>query len=98
MRISGVGHYRADIGKVEVDIAIIRDKLRDGTNTLSEYIIGFLESIDQSYLFVCEKLQSLVRNDDERVNILCKLPYAFIGLSCTLPAFKVVSIGFSMSL
>ena len=50
MRISGVGHYRADIGKVEVDIAIIRDKLRDGTNTLSEYIIGFLESIDQSYL------------------------------------------------
>ena len=66
---AGVLHDTGDVRKVEVDEAGVLYQIRDAHDGLTQDIIRDLESVGQRDLLVGGKLQPVVRDDEQRVDL-----------------------------
>ncbi len=86
-------HDRADVSEVEVNQAFLDHQVGDAGNTRIEHLISHRKSVGKSGLVVGDAEQVLVRNDDERIDILLQFFNAQIGSFHAAGAFKVERLG-----
>ena len=68
--LPGVAHDRAHVGEVEVDQAGQRDEVGDALHALAQHVVGDAEGVDHRGLLVEHRQQAVVRDDDQRVDLL----------------------------
>src|SRR5215204_5322194 len=69
-RRAGLGHDRAHVGEVEVDQARQRDQVGDSLHALTQHVVGDAERLDHRRLLVEHRQQTVVRDDDQRVDLV----------------------------
>jgi hypothetical protein len=79
-RGAGVGQHHLDVGEVGVDQPWCRDQVRDAGHTLKEHLVGHLERVEHAGLVVRDRQQPVVRDHDERVDLLLETLHAVVGL------------------
>ena len=67
---AGVLHDGADVGEVEVDQARDGDQVGDALDALTQRVVGDAERIEHAGLLVDDFEQTVVGDDDERVDLL----------------------------
>ena len=92
-RLAHLAHHRADVGEVEVDEARHDHQVGDPANALLEHLVGHLERFLEGRVRVGEAEQVLVRNDDQRVDVLLQLVDAGIGRAAAARAFERERLG-----
>ena len=70
---AGVLHDAGDVRKVEVDEAGVLNEIRDAHDGLTQDVIRDLKSVGQRDLLVGGKLQPVVRDDEQRVDLAQQL-------------------------
>jgi len=66
-------HDRPHVGEVEVDEAGNRDQVGDALNDLAQDVVGLPERVEDRRAPLDDREELLVRNDDERVDVLAQL-------------------------
>ncbi len=73
LRVACVLHDRGNVREVQVDEARNGDQLGDVGYCLTQNAVCDLEGVLEGDLLLGDVLQTLVRNDNERVNVLVEL-------------------------
>ena len=92
-RRAGVVHDRADVGEVEVDEAGDRDQVGDALDALAQDVVGLAERVEDRSAALDDRQQLLVRDDDERVDLLAQALDALLGLARALGALELERAG-----
>ena len=79
-RAPGVAHDHAHVGEVGVDEPRGRDEVGDALHTLEQHLVAGLERVEHRGALVGHGEQAVVRDDDERVDLLAHLLDAVLGL------------------
>ena len=82
-RRARVLHDRADVREVEVDETRDGDEVGDALDALAQGIVGDAERVEHARLLVDDFKQSVVRDDDERIDLLGEQIDALISLVAT---------------
>ena len=82
------GHYRADVGEIEVDEAGCDHQVGDAADAHVQHMVGHLEGFAPAGALVCEPEQVLIRDDNQRVDELLQLGDAGLGGFRAPAAFK----------
>ena len=85
---AGVLHDRAHVGEVEVDQAGDRDQVGDALHALAQDVVGHAEGVDDRRAALDDLDQPLVRDDDDRVDLLLQLGDAVLGAAGALGALE----------
>ena len=85
---AGVVHDRAHVGEVEVDEAGDRDEVGDALDALAQDVVGFAERLEDRRAALDDAEQLLVRDHDQRVDLLAQALDAVLGLSRALRALE----------
>ena len=80
-RRAGVLHDGAHVGEVEVDEAGHRDEVGDALHALAQHVVGDLEGLDDRRAPLDDLQQPVVRDDDERVDLVAQALDAVRGLA-----------------
>ena len=72
-RLAHLAHHRANVGEVEVDEAGHDHQVGDPADALLQHLVGHFEGLLEGRLRIGEAEQVLVRDDDQRVDVLLKL-------------------------
>ena len=80
-RRAGVLHDGAHVGEVEVDEAGHRDEVGDALHALAQHVVGDLEGLDDRGAPLDHLQQTVVRDDDQRVDLLAQALDAVLGLA-----------------
>lgn len=81
-------HDGGHVGKVEVDESGHIDKFGNALHTAAEHVVGDLKGIEQRDARIGYLLQSFIRDDNERIDVLAELAYALLCLTHTAAALK----------
>ena len=81
---AGVLHDRADVGEVEVDQARDRDQVGDALDALAQDVVGLAEGVEDARAPLDDREQLLVRDHDQRVDLLAQALDAVRGLALAL--------------
>ena len=92
-RLAHLAHHRADVGEVEVDEACLDHQVGDAGDARVEHLVGHREGVGEGGLLVGEPEQVLVRDDDQRVDVLLQLLDAELGRLHAALAFEVERLG-----
>src|SRR6056297_2623289 len=79
-RRTGVGQHHLDVGEVGVDQAWRGDQPGYPRDTLEQDLVGHLEGVQHTGLVVGDGEQTIVRDDDQGVDLLLELLHAVVGL------------------
>ena len=79
-RRAGVAHDRAHVGEVEVDQAGHRDQVGDALHALAQDVVGLAEGVEDGGAALDHRQQPLVRDHDQRVDLLAQRADALLGL------------------
>ena len=88
-RGAGVVHDRAHVGEVEVDQAGDRDQVGDALDALAQDVVGLAERLEDRRAALDDRQQLLVRDDDQRVDVLAQALDALLGLAHALGALEL---------
>ena len=91
--LAHLAHHRANVGKVEIDLAGLDHQIGDTGNALVQHGVGDVERIGKGGPLIRQPEQVLVRNDDQRVDIGLHLFDAGFGLCHPALTFKVKRLG-----
>ena len=83
MPISAEPALRQDhlhVGEVGVDQAGRGDEVGDARHALQQHLVGHLERVEHARLVVGDREQAVVRDDDQRVDLLLQPLDAAVGL------------------
>ena len=69
-RLAHLRHHRADIGEVEIDQARRHHQVGDAAHAHVQHLVGHLEGLAPGGALVRHPEQVLVRDDDQRVDVL----------------------------
>src|SRR5687767_7766949 len=87
-RRAGVGHDRFDVGEVEVDEAGHRDEIADALHALTQYIVDDTERVDHARALLHDLQQAIVRDRDQRVDLVDELRDPLLREKLALRAFE----------
>ena len=87
-RGAGVGHDRLHVGEVEVDEPGHRDEVADALDALAEDIVDDAERVDHRRALLRDLEQPVVRDRDERVDLVDELLDPLLGEQLALRAFE----------
>ena len=90
---TGVGHDRPDVGEVEVDEAGDGDQVGDPLDALAEDVVGLAEGLADRLAALDDVEQLLVRNDDQRVDLVAELLDPVESLLHALGALELERLG-----
>ncbi|MEZ4571069.1 MAG: hypothetical protein R2849_12230 [Thermomicrobiales bacterium] len=76
---SGIAHNRLHVGEVEVDHARLDDEIGDTLNTLAQHVICDPERLGKWRLRIDNLQQPLIRNRDQRVDVLFEIRDRLVG-------------------
>ena len=79
---------RVDVVEIDMDVRIGRNQIRDALHAGQQCRVGGLERIDDANGAVGKFEQSIVRNNDQRIDLLTQILDAKRGGSRTLRTFK----------
>ena len=71
-RAAHVAHDGLHVGEVDVDDAVLRDEIADALDGLVEDLVRLAEGVDEGEVLVAEREELLVRDRDERVDVLAR--------------------------
>ena len=74
-------HDRAHVGEVEVDQAGDRDQVGDPLNPLAQHVVGLAERLEDRRPALDDREQLLVRDHDQRVDVLAQARDALLRLT-----------------
>ena len=77
---TGIAHDHLDVGEVGVDETRRGDEVGDALHALEQDLVGHLERVEHGGLVVRHREQSVVRDDDEGVDLLLEGLDAGLGL------------------
>ena len=83
-RRARVVHDRAHVGEVEVDQAGDRDQVGDPLDALAQHVVGLAEGVEDRRPALDDRQQLLVRDHDQRVDVLAQALDPLGGLSGAL--------------
>ena len=92
-RAAHVAHDRLHVGEVDVDDAVLRDEIADALDGLEEDLVRLAEGVDEREVLVAEHEELLVRDRDQRVDVLAEHREAELGAARALPAFEEERLG-----
>ena len=92
-RLAHFAHHRADVGEVEVDESFLDHQVGDAGDARIEHLVGHAEGIGESGLVVGDAEQVLVRNDDQRIDVLLQLLDTLVGDAQATLALEVERLG-----
>jgi len=92
-RHAGLRHDRAHVGEIDVDQARPGDQLGDALHGTLQHGIRRLERIQQGRRAAEHLQELLVRNGDQRIDVLRELEHALIGDARALVAFHLERAG-----
>ena len=92
-RAAHAGHDRLHVGEVDVDDAVLRDEVADALHGLEEDLVGLAERVDEREIVVAEQQELLVRDRDERVDVLAERGEARFGAARALATFEEERLG-----
>ncbi len=92
-RAAHAAHDRLHVGEVDVDDAVQRDEVADALDGLEQHLVGLAEGVDEGEVVVAEHQELLVRDRDERVDVLGELREAELGAARALPALEDEGLG-----
>ena len=81
-------HDRLHVGEVEVDQTRGRDQVGDALDTGQQHLVGAAEGVEHRYVAVADRQQSVVRDDDEGVDLVTQRVDAEIGLTRSAASFE----------
>ena len=90
---AGVLHDGGDVRKVEVDEAGVLDEVGDAGDGLMQHIVRDLEGVGQRDLLVGGVLQTIVRDDEQRIDLAEQLVDAGDGLIHAALALELEGLG-----
>jgi hypothetical protein len=79
MRAASV-HDRANVGEVEIDEAGDRDQIRDALDALPQHVVRHPEGLHHGGALLHDLEQTVVRDDDERVDLFAQVLDAGLSL------------------
>ena len=82
-----------NVGEVAVDEAGVVDEVRDALNGVQENFVGLLERVEHRERRARDREQALVRDRDERVDVLAQPGHALLGMLHALLAFEHEGLG-----
>ena len=85
---TGVLHDGADVGEVEVDQTGDGDQVRDALDALAQRIVCNAEGVQHAGLLLHDLQQAVVRDDDQRVDLLGQQLDALLRLVAAQAAFE----------
>ena len=86
-------HHGAHVGEVDIDEARAGDQFRDALHRALQHGVRRLEGVEQRGARPEHRQQLLVRNGDQRVDVLRQLHHALIGDARALVAFHLERLG-----
>ena len=92
-RRAGAGQDHLHVGEVGVDEARRGDQVGDAGDALQQHLVGHLERVEHAGLLVGDGEQAVVRDDDERVDLLLQPLHAGVGLHRTTAALEAERAG-----
>ena len=92
-RLAHLAHHRADVGEVEIDQAGHHHQVGDAAHARVQHLVGHLEGVGEGRLLVGDPEQVLVRDDDQRVDVLLQLLDARFGELHAVRALEVERLG-----
>src|SRR5205814_3146493 len=87
-RRSRVVHDRPDVGEVQVDQAWDGDQVGDALDALAEDVVGGAEGVEDAGAPLNDPEEPLVRDDDQRVDLLGEVGDSLGGLARALAALE----------
>ena len=87
-RRAGVAHDRAHVREVEVDQARHRDQVGDALHALAQHVVGDAERVDDRGVLADDLQQLVVRDHDERVDLVLEHLGAGLGALHALVALE----------
>ena len=92
-RAAHVAHDGLHVGEVDVDDPVEGDEVADPADGLVEDLVGLAARVDEGEVVVAEEDELLVRDRDERVDVLREEREAHLGAARALPAFEEKRLG-----
>jgi PAS domain S-box-containing protein len=87
------GHDGADVGEVDVHHALLGDEVADAFDGLVEHFVGLAEAFDQGHVFVRDRQELLVRDRDQRVDLLGQHRETLVGDAHAALALEAEGLG-----
>ena len=87
-RAAHVAHDRLHVGEVDVDDAVLGDEVADALDGLVEDLVRFAARVDEREVLVAEEEELLVRDGDERVDLLGELRETGLGAAGALTTLE----------
>jgi hypothetical protein len=92
-RLAHLAHHRADVGEVEVDQAGHDHQVGDAAHALLQHLVRHLERFLEGRVRVGDQEEILVRDDDQRIDMLLQFLDAGIGRLHPAIAFEAERLG-----
>ena len=92
-RVARAGHDRAHVGEVEVDQSRQRDQVRDALDALAQDVVGDAERLDHRGVALEHGEQTVVGDDDQRVDLVGERGDSGLGLRATPRALELERAG-----
>ncbi len=93
MSAAHAAHDGLHVGEVHVDDAVLRDEIADALHGLEEDLVGLAEGVDEREVLVAEHEELLVRDGDERVDLLGELGETELGATRPLTPLEEERLG-----
>ena len=90
---SGIAHDRLHVGEVEVDDARLGDQVGDARDTLAKHVIRHLERFRQRRTRIDHVNEALIRNRDQRIDLLAQTVDAVLSRTSPPGAFEIEWLG-----
>ena len=87
-RRARIAEDHLDVGEVGVDQAGDRDEVGDALHALEQNLVGHLECVDHGGLVAGNCEETIVWDDDHRVDLLFELGDTNLGLHPSAPTFE----------
>ena len=87
------GHYRAHVGEIEIDQARHDHEIGDAAHAGIEHLVGHLKRFGERRALIGDPEQVLVRDHDQRIDVLAQLLHAALGQMHAALAFEVERLG-----
>ena len=90
---AGILHNAGDIGKVKVDEAGVLDQIGNAGDRLVQHIVRDLKGVGQRDLLIGGKLQSVIGDDQQRIDLAEQLLNTGVGLIHAALTLKLEGLG-----
>ena len=88
-----VGHDRLDVREVEVDESVFGDEARDAFDAVLQHVVRHLEGVEHAGVDFGDLQQSVVRNDDQGIDVVLQELDAELGVFFSLASFEGERLG-----